>query len=93
KLLLLRHEDGWVTAYAHNSELLVKVGDTVRRGQTVARAGSTGNVGRPQVHFEMRRGRVAVDPLRYLAARSTAEAGGKASLSRSALRDDRPGPG
>lgn len=61
-LLLLRHADGWMTAYAHNSKLLVKRGDTVTKGQIIARAGQTGNVTRPQVHFELRRGSKAVDP-------------------------------
>jgi len=66
-LLLIKHADGWVTAYAHNDELLVKRGDTVRRGQAIARVGSTGNVTRPQLHFELRRGRQAVDPRTRLA--------------------------
>jgi murein DD-endopeptidase MepM/ murein hydrolase activator NlpD len=61
-LLLVKHEDGWITAYAHNDALLVKRGDRVRRGQPIARVGSTGNVGEPQLHFEIRRGSRAVDP-------------------------------
>lgn len=61
-LLLIKHADGWVTAYAHNDELLVKRGDTVKRGQVIARVGSTGNVTKPQLHFELRKGRQAVDP-------------------------------
>ena len=66
-LLLIRHADGWVSAYAHNETLLVKRGDKVRRGQPIARIGSTGSVSRPQLHFELRRGTEAVDPLRHLA--------------------------
>ena len=66
-LLLVRHAGGWTTAYAHNERLLVGRGDTVRRGQTIARVGSTGNVATPQAHFELRRGTRAVDPLKYLA--------------------------
>ncbi|WP_306028862.1 murein hydrolase activator EnvC [Stappia sp. MMSF_3263] len=66
-LVLVRHDDGWVSAYAHNSELLVKRGDTVQRGQTVAKAGSTGSVTQPQLHFELRRGNKPVDPMLYLA--------------------------
>ncbi|MEX2128669.1 MAG: peptidoglycan DD-metalloendopeptidase family protein [Xanthobacteraceae bacterium] len=66
-LVLLRHSDGWMTAYAHNSQLMVKRGDNVRRGQTVARAGSTGGVASPQVHFEIRKGSTPVDPTQYLA--------------------------
>jgi murein DD-endopeptidase MepM/ murein hydrolase activator NlpD len=66
-LVLLRHSDGWMTAYAHNSQLMVKRGDTVRRGQTIARAGQTGGVSSPQVHFEVRKGSTPVDPTQYLA--------------------------
>jgi murein DD-endopeptidase MepM/ murein hydrolase activator NlpD len=61
-LLLVRHANGWMTAYAHNSKLLVKRGDTVMRGQTISLAGSTGSVTSPQVHFEVRKGAKAVDP-------------------------------
>jgi murein DD-endopeptidase MepM/ murein hydrolase activator NlpD len=66
-LVLLRHSDGWMTAYAHNSQLLVKRGDSVKRGQNVARAGQTGGVTSPQVHFEIRKGSTPVDPTQYLA--------------------------
>lgn len=65
-LLLVKHSDGWMTAYAHNELLTVKKGDTVRRGQAIARVGSTGNVTTPQLHFEIRRGSKAVDPLDHL---------------------------
>lgn len=61
-LLLIRHDNGWMTAYAHNSKLLVQRGDTVVRGQTVANAGNSGTVVTPQVHFEIRKGAKAVDP-------------------------------
>src|SRR6185503_17569118 len=49
-LVLVRHADGWVSAYAHNSAIKVKRGDLVRRGQTVATAGASGSVNSPQVH-------------------------------------------
>ena len=65
-VLLIKHAGGWMTAYAHNQALLVSRGDWVRRGQMIARAGSTGGVGEPQLHFEVRRGRRAVDPLEML---------------------------
>ncbi|HUH85666.1 MAG TPA: LysM peptidoglycan-binding domain-containing M23 family metallopeptidase, partial [Stellaceae bacterium] len=55
-LVLVKHADGWMTAYAHNSVLLVKRGDKVRRGQAIARVGATGAVGEPQLHFEIRHG-------------------------------------
>lgn len=66
-LVLVRHAGGWVTAYGHNSELLARRGDTVRRGQVIARAGATGSVTQPQVHFELRQGSRPVDPQPYLA--------------------------
>ena len=65
-LLLLKHRDGWITAYAHNETLLVKVGQKVKRGQLIARVGATGGVARPQLHFELRRGVRVVDPIRHL---------------------------
>ncbi len=68
-LVLVRHADGWLTAYAHCEALLVAKGDRVTRGQPIARVGSTGEVDAPQLHFEVRRGRTPVDPLRLLPAR------------------------
>ena len=65
-LLLVKHDGGWITAYAHNDEILVKRGDRINRGQVIAKIGSTGNVTSPQLHFEMRRGRNAVDPMVHL---------------------------
>jgi murein DD-endopeptidase MepM/ murein hydrolase activator NlpD len=66
-LVLVRHADGWVSAYAHNKDIVVKRGDKVRRGQTVAHAGMSGSVSSPQVHFELRKGAKPVNPLDYLA--------------------------
>jgi murein DD-endopeptidase MepM/ murein hydrolase activator NlpD len=68
-LLLIKHPGGWVTAYAHNEALLVTLGTRVRAGEPIARAGASGAVDTPQLHFEVRRGRTAVDPLRYLPPR------------------------
>lgn len=65
-LILLRHSNGWVTAYAHNEEITVKRGDKVARGQVIAKAGKSGEVDQPQVHFELRMGSKPVDPLPYL---------------------------
>ena len=65
-LVLIKHADGWMTAYAHNSALLVKRGEKVARGQTIARVGATGAVGEPQLHFEIRHGTKALDPAEYL---------------------------
>lgn len=66
KLVLVRHDNGYVSAYAHNGELAVKRGDKVSRGQTIAKSGSTGNVTSPQLHFELRKGSTPVDPTKYL---------------------------
>ncbi|MCA3560649.1 MAG: peptidoglycan DD-metalloendopeptidase family protein [Aestuariivirga sp.] len=65
-LVLIRHEEGYVTAYAHASELFVKRGDTVKRGDVIAKAGQTGAVSSPQLHFEVRKGAVALDPMKFL---------------------------
>jgi murein DD-endopeptidase MepM/ murein hydrolase activator NlpD len=65
-LVLVRHANGYVTAYAHASELLVKHGDTVKRGQVIAKSGQSGEVGSPQLHFEIRKGSTPVDPLQFL---------------------------
>ena len=65
-LVLVRHDNGWVTAYAHNDQLLVQRGDRVRRGQSLAKAGRTGSVDQPQLHFELRQGPKPVDPTPYM---------------------------
>lgn len=69
ELLLIEHDGGWITAYAHNRVLKVKEGDRVSRGQTIAEAGETGSVDTPQVHFEVRNGVSPVDPMQYLPPR------------------------
>ena len=68
-LLLIKHADGWITAYAHNKQILVKRGQTVKRGQPVAKAGRTGNAKESQLHFEIRKGTKAVNPLDYMEKR------------------------
>jgi murein DD-endopeptidase MepM/ murein hydrolase activator NlpD len=68
-LLLIKHADGWTTAYAHNEKLLVQRGDTVTQGQVIATVGRTGNVDSPQLHFEVRKGTQAMNPIEFLAAR------------------------
>jgi len=65
-LVLIRHNNGFVTAYAHASEILVKRDDVVKRGHVIAKSGQTGNVSTPQLHFEIRKGSVPVDPMTYL---------------------------
>lgn len=65
-LVLVRHDNGWVTAYAHADEILVKRGDRIKRGQVIAKAGRTGQVDQPQVHFELRQGQKPVDPTPFM---------------------------
>jgi murein DD-endopeptidase MepM/ murein hydrolase activator NlpD len=65
-LILVKHAGGWVTAYAHNQDLLVQRGQVVTRGQPIARIGSSGNVATPQLHFEIRKGSRSVNPTQYL---------------------------
>ena len=65
-LVLVRHSNGYVTAYAHASELMVKRGDPIKRGQIIAKSGQSGEVASPQLHFEIRKGSSPVDPLQFL---------------------------
>jgi murein DD-endopeptidase MepM/ murein hydrolase activator NlpD len=65
-LILIRHSNGYVTAYAHASEVLVRRGDAIKRGQIIAKSGQSGDVGSPQLHFEIRKGSLPVDPLQFL---------------------------
>jgi murein DD-endopeptidase MepM/ murein hydrolase activator NlpD len=87
-LLILRHADGWTTAYGHTDAFRVRRGDTVRRGQVIATVGRTGGVSAPQLHFEIRKGSEAMDPSRYLGGSGTA-----AATPSGAVRDARPSPG
>lgn len=65
-LVLIRHADNWVTAYAHNSTIEVKKDQKIKRGDIIARAGQTGGVTSPQLHFEIRKGSNPVDPEKHL---------------------------
>lgn len=67
-LLLIKHKDGWMTAYAHNSELLVKKGAAVKQGQHIAKSGKPDGAKEAQLHFEVRKGKQPVDPLTKLRA-------------------------
>ena len=73
-LVLVKHRNGFISAYAHCEELLVKRGDKVGRGQVIAKVGDTGGVSEPQLHFELRRGKRAVNPREFLAPTSSAGA-------------------
>jgi murein DD-endopeptidase MepM/ murein hydrolase activator NlpD len=66
KMVLIRHPNGYVSAYAHNGDLNVKRGEAVKRGQVIAKSGQSGNVTSPQLHFELRKGSAPVDPSKYL---------------------------
>ncbi|UHC14057.1 peptidoglycan DD-metalloendopeptidase family protein [Methylobacterium currus] len=68
KLVLVRHANGYVSAYAHNGEIDVRPGEKVKRGQTIAKSGASGNVTSPQLHFEIRKGATPVDPVPHLAS-------------------------
>jgi murein DD-endopeptidase MepM/ murein hydrolase activator NlpD len=84
RLVIVRHDDGALTYYAHNEELLVRAGARVARGAVIARSGRSGRVSGPHVHFELRLGGLGpVDPVEYLpsgrAARSLVAEGGRPS--------------
>lgn len=65
-MLLLKHSGGLITTYAHADEIKVQRGATVKRGQIIASVGQTGSVSTPQLHFEVREGSKAVDPMKFL---------------------------
>lgn len=65
-LVLVKHADNFVTAYAHMHKTLAKKGAKVKRGEVIGTVGSTGNVNTPQLHFEVRKGSKALDPQKYM---------------------------
>ena len=65
KLIVIKHENGFITVYAHNKEIVVKEQQTVTRGQKIAELGATDSE-RPKLHFQIRKGSAPVDPMRYL---------------------------
>ncbi|HUI98360.1 MAG TPA: M23 family metallopeptidase [Xanthobacteraceae bacterium] len=65
-MILLRHRDGLVTVYGYASRTLVKTGDAVQRGQVIAQSGASGAASEPQLHFEIRRESLPVDPVPLL---------------------------
>jgi murein DD-endopeptidase MepM/ murein hydrolase activator NlpD len=64
--VLIRHDDGMVTVYGHNSRINVSRGDTVRRGQEIALSGTSGSAESPRLHFEVRKDSTPVDPMTFL---------------------------
>lgn len=71
RMILLRHDQDYITTYAHNAALLAALGDVVRRGQVIARVGDSGGVDEAQLHFEIRKGRKPIDPEELLVSAST----------------------
>ncbi len=67
KLVVIKHDNGFITVYAHNQSILVKEQQSVARGQKIAELGAS-DADRPKLHFQIRKGSAAVDPLRYLPA-------------------------
>ncbi len=65
-LILVRHEDRWMSAYGHLDQINVRKGQVVTRGSVIGKVGSTGSVSTPQLHFELRRGTSALNPVRYM---------------------------
>lgn len=65
-IVLLKHKNGWMSAYAHCQDILKKKGDKVAKGEAIATVGKTGNVTQTQLHFELRKNKKTVDPTRYL---------------------------
>lgn len=65
-IVMLKHKQGFITLYAHNQENLVKAGDTVKKGDVIAKVGNTGNVPSPRLHFEVRKDRKPRNPLFFL---------------------------
>jgi len=72
-MVILRHDDGWMTAYAHARSITVKKNDYVKQGELIAYVGQTGGVKTPQVHFALRHGKTPVDPEQYLPHTSAAQ--------------------
>ncbi|MEK8090885.1 murein hydrolase activator EnvC family protein [Thermithiobacillus plumbiphilus] len=69
RLIIIRHDKKYITAYAHNAQLLVSEGARVKAGQVIARMGQSGNAGRVMLHFELREKGRPKDPLAYLPPR------------------------
>lgn len=65
-LVLIKHSSNWITAYAHLNKVLIEKGEKVKKGEKIGLVGTTGNVSKPQLHFEIRKGKNAVNPLKYL---------------------------
>jgi murein DD-endopeptidase MepM/ murein hydrolase activator NlpD len=80
KMIVVRHSPGWATVYAHNSKLFVKEGQKVQKGQRIALSGKSGRVSGPHLHFEIRNGLSAVDPIRMLPKARVIASGGESDV-------------
>ncbi len=60
-LIIIKHTDGYLSAYAHNNQILVKKGDEVKKGQTISKVGKSGKVSKTQLYFSMRKGKEIID--------------------------------
>ena len=65
-LILIKHKNNWVTAYSHLKQIIYKKGQVVRKGQKIGKVGKNGNVDEPQLHFEIRKGKKAINPTKFL---------------------------
>jgi murein DD-endopeptidase MepM/ murein hydrolase activator NlpD len=72
-IILIKHANGWISAYAHLDDVTVRPGDTIAAGQVIAKVGDSGGVQEPQLHFELRRGKKPVDPREFLSPSPSAE--------------------
>jgi murein DD-endopeptidase MepM/ murein hydrolase activator NlpD len=69
RMIVIRHADDYVTTYAHLQDMAVAKGVQVKRGQIIGKSGKSGDVAKPSLHFELRKGTTAIDPIGYLAPR------------------------
>ncbi len=66
KTIIIDHGNGFSTVYAHNSEILIKPGEEVKKNQVIAKVGKTGRASEPYLHFQVRKGHEPQDPFNYL---------------------------
>ena len=69
-LVEINHGNGYMTRYGHNKEIVVKLGDSVERGQTISKMGSTGRSTGPHVHFEVLLNDRQIDPIRFVQSKA-----------------------
>ena len=84
QLVVLKHPSGLVTIYAHNTKNLVPKGMTVQKGQLIAYSGESGRASGPHLHFEIRRGVVAIDPMSVLPLQKRADVFDRSAVTQNA---------